>query len=385
MKRYSLALLFLLGVTIPVFAQHRQPVATNMDANGKMLYVDYAERDLLTPEPQHVSIQKQVVIDFQCVPSQPNPPSGNDRFYCDSGTGQMVCKTSTGSSCLGGGGGGGAGTVTSVGLAGPTGIPITNSPCTDSCTLTWAMPSGWVLGDLLVGNGPNSVARLAAPTTPDGVTEMLVNQPSGGATQSFWSVAGLAGRVVSGTTDTIVAADRTPQTIEYTSGSPTAITVPDPASSGFNGNPSFVTIAEGVGPYTFTPQTSAVITFCDGANCFAGQSFITLQKGEYATWSSPTTSNWLVRKGSTQAITQPPTVNGLISGGGVVWTGLLNFTCSAAQYAIGGTIYNSAQTNLTLAAADPTNPRIDVIAVNNAGVCIKITGTPAGSPGSSER
>src|SRR5258707_11256523 len=104
MKKYFLALLFLCGLAIPSFAQHRQPVATNMDENGKILSVDFAERDLLTPDPQHVSIQKATVFDFQCVPSQPNPPTGNARFYCDSATGNMVCKTSTGASCLGGGG-----------------------------------------------------------------------------------------------------------------------------------------------------------------------------------------------------------------------------------------------------------------------------------------
>jgi hypothetical protein len=377
-KRWS-ALLLLLAA-IPAFAQHREPVATNMDANGKMISVDYSARDLLTPDPQHNSIQKAVIFDFQCVPTPTNPPPGNVRFYCDSGTGNMACLTSAGANCLGGGGGGGGGNVTSVGLAGPTGIPISNSPVTTTGTLTWSMPSGWVLGDLLIGNGSNSVARLAAPITPDQVTEMLISTPSSGATQPQWGPAGLPGRVVSTTTDTILATDRDPGSIEYTSNSPTAITVPDPASTGFNGNPSFVTIAEGVGPYTFTPQTSAVIMYCDGSNCFDGQPSLTLQKGQYATWSSPTTSNWVVRVASTQPISQPPIINGLISGGGVTWTGLLNFTCSAAQYAIAGTVYNSPQTNLTLAAADPTNPRIDVIAVNTSGACVAITGTPAGSP-----
>ena len=380
MKKYVSALLFILWA-VPVIAQHRQPVTTATDANGKFIYVDFRENDLLTPEPQHVSIQKAVVFDFQCVPLQPNPPSGNDRFYCNAATGLMVCQTSTGANCLpgGGGGGGGGGTVTSVGLAGPTGIPITNSPCTDSCTLTWAMPTGWVLGDLLIGNGPNSVARVAAPTTPDLVPEIFISTPNSGATQPNWALAGLPGRVVSATSDTIVAADRTPQTIEYTSNSPTAITVPDPASTGFNGNPAFVTIAEGTGPYIFTPQTSAVITYCDGSNCFDGQPSITLQKGQYGTWSSPNTSNWVVRVASTQPIANPPIVNGLISGGGVTWTGGLNFTCSAAVYAIGGTVYNSPQTNITL-ANDPSNPRIDVVVVNNSGVCTFIPGTPAGSP-----
>ena len=374
------ALLFILCAALPSFAQHRQPVATTMSADGKVISVDFRESDLLTPEPQHVSIQKQVVIDFQCVPLQPNPPSGNDRFYCDAATGLMVCQTSTGANCLpGGGGGGGSGTVTSVGLAAPTGIVVTNSPVTTTGTLTWAMPAGWVLGDLLIGNGSNSVARLAAPTTPDLVTQTLISTPSSGATLPQWGPAGLPGRVVSITSDTIIATDRNPETVEYTSNSPTAITVPDPASTGFNGNPAFVTIAEGVGPYTFTPQTSAVITYCDGSNCFAGQPSLTLQKGQYATWSSPTTSNWIARVASTQPIAQPPVVNGLISGGGVTWTGGLNFTCSAAVYAIGGTVYNSPQTNLTL-VNDPSNPRIDVVVVNNSGVCTFIPGTPAGSP-----
>jgi len=383
MKKTFLALLLL--AAIPAFGQYRQPVTTHTNAEGKIDYVDFRAADLekseAAPDPQaHVQIQKAGIFDFQCTTTPSNPPSGNARFYCDSGTGQMACLTSTGASCLSGGGGGGGGNVNSVGLAAPTGMVVSGSPVTTSGTLTWAMPTGWVLADLLVGNGSNSVARLPAPTTPDTVTQTLISTPSGGATLPQWALAGLPGRVVSGTTDTIVAADRTPQTIEYTSNSPTAITVPDPASTGFNGNPSFVTIAEGLGPYTFTPQTTAVITYCDGSNCFDGQPSLTLQKGQYATWSSPTTSNWIARVASTQPISQPPVVNGLISGGGVVWTGLLNFTCSAATYAIGGTVYNSAQTNITLSAADPTNPRIDVIAVNSSGACVAITGTPAGSP-----
>src|SRR5206468_5262629 len=120
--------------------------------DGKLVYIDFRVSDLEKPEaepdPQHVSIQKATIFDFQCVATPTNPPTGNDRFYCDSGTGQMACLTSTGASCLSGGGGGG-GPVTSVGLAAPTGITVTGSPVTGTGTLTWAMPSGWILGDLL--------------------------------------------------------------------------------------------------------------------------------------------------------------------------------------------------------------------------------------------
>ena len=58
----------------------------------------------------------------------------------------------------------GSGTVTSVGLAAPAGFVVTESPVTGAGTLTLAMPTGWSIGDLLVGNGANSVARLPIGT-----------------------------------------------------------------------------------------------------------------------------------------------------------------------------------------------------------------------------
>lgn len=74
------------------------------------------------------------------------------------------------------------------------------------------------------------------------------------------------------------------------------------------------------------------------------------------------------------------TSNGLISGGGVFWTGSLDFTVSAATYKIAGVLYNSIQTNVSLMTADPTNDRIDIIAVDDTGSVIVIMGTPAPSP-----
>jgi mucin-19 len=388
MKKQILAFLLSLVAVVPALAQSHQPVGWSKGNDGRYQYLDFSENSL--PEPsaataaipaagQAVSITQEVVVDFQCLPNPGNPSSGNVRLYCDSGTGNLTCLTSTGASCLGGGGGGGA---TSVGLAGPTGIPISNSPVTTSGTLTWAMPTGWILGDLLVGNGANSVARLAAPTTPNSVPQVLMSTPSTGIGQiAAYALLGIAGRTVSGTTDTILATDRA-NTVEYTSSAAVAVTVPDPASSaGFNQSPAFVTLAEGAGPVTFTPQTSAVITYCTGAICLQNQPTVTLTQGEYATWSSPSTANWLVRVYATGAGSASPIFNNqLFSGGGVVLTGGLNLTVSAASYSIVATTYSSPQTNLTLSAADPTNPRIDVVAVNTSGAAVIITGTPAGSP-----
>jgi hypothetical protein len=78
--------------------------------------------------------------------------------------------------------------------------------------------------------------------------------------------------------------------------------------------------------------------------------------------------------------TPASTGTGLLTGGAVVWTGLLNFSVSPATYLIGGTAYSSPLTAITLDAADAANPRIDVIAVDDTGSAIKITGTAATPP-----
>lgn len=70
----------------------------------------------------------------------------------------------------------------------------------------------------------------------------------------------------------------------------------------------------------------------------------------------------------------------ILTGCGVVWTGNLNFTVAAGTYVINGTTYSVAQTNLTLSAADPSNPRFDVIALNTSNAAVVITGTPAANP-----
>ncbi len=72
--------------------------------------------------------------------------------------------------------------------------------------------------------------------------------------------------------------------------------------------------------------------------------------------------------------------NGRTSGGGVEWVSGLDFTVGAAEYRIAGTAYSSALTSLTLDAADPTDPRIDMIVLTSSGTVDKVTGTAAPSP-----
>lgn len=76
----------------------------------------------------------------------------------------------------------------------------------------------------------------------------------------------------------------------------------------------------------------------------------------------------------------PVGADGLITGGQVVWNSLLIFTVSPATYRLAGVDYSSVLTALTLGAADATNPRIDVIAVNSSGVAVVIPGVAASSP-----
>lgn len=70
----------------------------------------------------------------------------------------------------------------------------------------------------------------------------------------------------------------------------------------------------------------------------------------------------------------------LNSGGQVTWQSAYEFLVSAASYYIGGVLYSSPQTTITLDAADPTDDRIDTIAVDDNGAVIKVTGTAASTP-----
>lgn len=74
-------------------------------------------------------------------------------------------------------------------------------------------------------------------------------------------------------------------------------------------------------------------------------------------------------------------VNGLRSGTGVVtYTSGYNYNVSAAYYTLNCQDYNSRDTSLTLAAADPTYNRFDVIYVDTTGRARLRTGTPAANP-----
>jgi hypothetical protein len=73
-------------------------------------------------------------------------------------------------------------------------------------------------------------------------------------------------------------------------------------------------------------------------------------------------------------------LNGFVSGGQAIWVSGFQYRVTAASYYIGGTLYTSAEQTITLAAADASFDRIDVLALDNTGTLVKITGTPAAAP-----
>ena len=91
-------------------------------------------------------------------------------------------------------------------------------------------------------------------------------------------------------------------------------------------------------------------------------------------------SVWQLVSGATTTTTPLADTSFLVSGGQVAWVANYQFIVSAAIYYIGGVRYTSAMQTITLSAADPTNDRIDVIAVDDTGTVVAIAGTPAAQP-----
>jgi len=75
---------------------------------------------------------------------------------------------------------------------------------------------------------------------------------------------------------------------------------------------------------------------------------------------------------------------GALQYGTVTWLTGLQFVVSKCGYIIDGISYTSAETVITLDAADATHPRIDVLYVDTDGLAGRITGTPAADPAKPE-
>jgi hypothetical protein len=73
-------------------------------------------------------------------------------------------------------------------------------------------------------------------------------------------------------------------------------------------------------------------------------------------------------------------IDKLLNGGRVTWLGDYNYNIAPATYIINSQTYSSPSTNITLAAADSTNNRVDVFVLTTSGTAVAITGTPSNNP-----
>jgi hypothetical protein len=101
---------------------------------------------------------------------------------------------------------------------------------------------------------------------------------------------GLSGRSVAGTTDTILCDSATAlrdrmTTIQYTSGSAVAVTLPQAGSSGCSSNFTFAVFVTGAGAVTVTPTTSTI----------NGQTTLVPPQNTWCTISSPDNTNYIAR------------------------------------------------------------------------------------------
>lgn len=64
----------------------------------------------------------------------------------------------------------------------------------------------------------------------------------------------------------------------------------------------------------------------------------------------------------------------------VTWITGYTYQVSPAVYVIGGVLYTSPSTSITLDAADATNDRIDLFVLTTSSTAIDVTGTPAATP-----
>lgn len=99
------------------------------------------------------------------------------------------------------------------------------------------------------------------------------------------------------------------------------------------------------------------------------------------TWRRNSTATGWVRVAMMSDLIAVVGCYALLNGGIVTWSGSgYTMDVSPANYVINCSFYNSPQSQVTLAASDPSLDRIDVVYVNTAGVVGVLTGTPGVTP-----
>ena len=134
-----------------------------------------------------------------------------------------------------------------------------------------------------------------------------------------------------------------------------------------------ITLTYDAGEVTIDAAATAVDLYMNGELVNAGTPIIDISQGDGINLEYNEVGQVVVT--STAALS-----NGLRSGGSVIHLTGYTYTVSLASYVIGGILYNTPATSITLATADPTNPRIDVIAINDQEEVVVLQGVPSSDP-----
>jgi hypothetical protein len=145
------------------------------------------------------------------------------------------------------------------------------------------------LGDMIAGGSAGAASRLAGPTVGT-IPYQLTSTPSGGVAGALtWGLAGIGGRVVTTTTDTIAATDRL-NTILYNSVSSVAVTLTSAATLGNN----FA--------FSVYDENGGIVTITPGAGTINGNSTLVVTQGQNCSINSIDNTNYSARCASGQLL-----------------------------------------------------------------------------------
>lgn len=183
------------------------------------------------------------------------------------------------------------------------------------------------LGDIITGGASGTPARLAAPTSPNGVPQTIVEIPSSGvATALVYALPGVPGNAQTNTTYPFASTDCTPNRVVFTGSSAISATLPTPTTLAVP-NCSFKVVNNTTTTVTITPTT-----FTISENNGSTGASLTLLAGQQAIiYVDPVVSNnWVADVQYTAGVIAQE-INGACSAGNVPFS-FTNATGSGLYY-----------------------------------------------------
>lgn len=161
-------------LSIALFAGY----ARSANDDGKLSF-----RDVSASSFSPITITQEAMVDYSCISNPGNPPTGKIRIYCDSGTGQLTCLSSTGGNVCPAGGGSPSGAVNTL-QKNNSGV-LGASKLTDTGTVT-------TVGDDLQPNGPNPYVDLRQYGLVSGTASTTATITGGTSAATLVSGSGFA-------------------------------------------------------------------------------------------------------------------------------------------------------------------------------------------------